>query len=479
MRNKNKILLLLIGLFVLVSLIFIGQPRTESRSQYHSSQLKKSTFQDENTEKTDYVDNNGRITIAADLGYATIIVQKKDRYRTEYYYDDQGKPISRYSGYFALLREYNEKGENTTVIYLDLDGNPVIIANGYAMEKREYNSNGQITRVNYYDTAGLPILTTSYGNGKINEYDSTGKVARIIYIDTAGNPTMTDQGYAMVGRNYYLSDGLENGKVESEFYYDEKGKPVALSLGQYGVHKEYNSIGQETVLTYLNENGDPTVTNKGYTTVVRTYHANNTLKTERYYDLSGNPFALSEGQFGISRTNGQVVYLNKEGNESFNLKNLLYNQSWLVIILSLIALFLSNLTSKRWNVLLLILAISSIVYLTLLFRDNEKRKSFELFASYKYFFVDGEKRADVLKNIWLFIPFGAILYRLSPQKTVLLIPLALSALIEGIQYYTGTGFCELDDVISNCFGGWVGFESAKLLGSLFFRNIHDQKKISN
>lgn len=102
-----------------------------------------------------------------------------------------------------------------------------------------------------------------------------------------------------------------------------------------------------------------------------------------------------------------------------------------------------------------------------------------IFASYKYFFVDGEKRADVLKNIWLFIPFGAILYRLSPQKTVLLIPLALSALIEGIQYYTGTGFCELDDVISNCFGGWVGFESAKLLGSLFFRNIHDQKKISN
>ena len=468
----KKILKTFILLFFLVfSFLFISPVMKESRSSFHSSQLKKKVTMDDNIERTDYVDKDGRIAIAADLGFATVISKKNNNTKTYYYYDEKGEPISRYSGYFALQREYDEDGNNITVYYLDIKGNPVVTANGYAIEKREYNEYGQITRINYFDANGVPIVTSSYGNGKINEYDSNGNICRIIYIDTVGNPVMTNQGYAIVNRNYYISDGIENGRVESEFYLNEQGLPVALSLGQYGVHKEYNSIGQETVLTYLDENGAPTVTNKGYTTVVRTYHSNNTVATERYFDLKGNPFALSEGQFGIDKENGQTNYLNIEGKKTINLKNVLYNHSWLIIVLSLIVLLISNLISRKGNVILLILAIGAILYLTLLFRENIGNKSIDFFKSYNLFFIDAERRANVLKNIWLFIPLGMVLFRLCPQKSILLIPILLSALIEVIQYYTSTGFCELDDIISNGLGGAIGYGmgcQAKMIHDLLF-----------
>ena len=64
---------------------------------------------------------------------------------------------------------------------------------------------------------------------------------------------------------------------------------------------------------------------------------------------------------------------------------------------------------------------------------------------------------DIFRNIWLFIPLGAILYNLYPQKVVLLIPILLSGLIELVQYITKTGICELDDIINNGLGGATGY----------------------
>ena len=343
----------------------------------------------------------------------------------------------------------------------------MIMANGYAIELKEYNENRQAVSVKYYDTKENPILTLSYGYGKINEYNEYGKIVRITHINATGAPMMTKQGYASITRNYYTSDGPDNGRVESEFYFDDIGDPVSLSLGQFGVHKEYDENEREAVLTYLDAAGEPIVTNKGYTTIVRTYHANGSITSERYYDLKGNPFSLSEGQYGFSVENGQTVYLNQAGKEVFNLKNLLYNQSWLVIVLAMIAVFLAALNDKRWNCFFLVIYIVAIAYFTLMFRESDEGKvNLRLFWSYKDIITDSKTRADILKNIWLFIPLGAIIYKLYPPKVVLCVPVTISILIEIIQYISGTGLCELDDVISNGLGGIIGFGSCKLLCEL-------------
>ena len=457
-RNNTIFYIIVFLLFLIISFLFITPIPRKARSEFHSSQLKKITVTSENIKRIDYVNADGQLTIAANLGYATIVITKTENSTLEQYFDDKGEPISPYNGCYALLREYDDKGNNTRTTYLNRSNKPVIMVNGYAIELKEYNENRQEVAVRYYDTEGNPILTPSYGYGKFNEYNENGKISRITYIDASGTPMMTGQGYAIVTRNYYVSDGPENGKVEREFYFDESRNPVSCSLGQYGVHKEYDEYGREAVLTYLDASGEPIATNKGYTTIARTYFANGAVATERYYDLNGGPFSLSEGQYGFSVENGQKFYLNQTGKEIFNLKNLLYNESWLAIIFAMIAVLLIVLIDRRWSFLFLFMYLFAILYLTLMFRESgEEEANLVLFWSYKKLITDSETRSDILKNIWLFIPLGAILYRLYPHKVILWIPIILSALIEIIQYINGTGLCELDDVISNGLGGIIGY----------------------
>ncbi len=456
-------------LFILFSLLFISPKSGDVRSAYHSSQLEKEIIPDGNTERTDYVDNNGRITIAADLGYASKVVTYSDKFETEQYFDDQGKPISRYLGYYGLLREYDNTGKVIRIKYLDNDGNPVEMWYGYAIEEYEYNEEGHIQITRYYDTEGFPVSTSAYGFGRINEYDANHKVIRIVFIDESGMPMMTKQGCAIIRRNYYRSGESDSGRVESELYFNEKDIPISLSLGQYGVHKEYDEFGREIVLTYLDAEGKPTKTNKGYTTIKRTYQTDNTIATERYFDLDGKPFAMPDGQYGIKKENGQVIYLDENGSETFSIRRLLYNHSWIVVLLALFVVMLSALTGRKQNVVFLILYIATIVYMTLLFRESGAMPFSVFLRYYKRIFADSNARADIIKNIWLFIPLGAVLYRMRPKVTIIFIPIILSILIEGIQLITKTGTCELDDIISNSLGGLIGFYMGKLAEDIKLR----------
>ncbi len=469
--RKKGFRIVFYALFLIVSCLFITPTIQVVESEFHSLQLQKVITQNENTKRIDYIDSNGKLTVAGNLGYATCIITRTENRELEQYYDENGQPINRDNRYYAILREYDDKGNNIRIIYQDIHGNPVMLAGGYAIEKREYNEKGQIITARYYDKEEKPILTPSYGYGKKNEYDENGQISRITYIDNSGDPMMTGMGYASVLRKNYTTEGPENGKAEYEFYFDDAGNPICLSLGQYGVHKEYDEYGRESVLTYLDANGQPIITNRGYTTIARTYHVNGTIATELYYDLEGNPYALSEGQYGVKKEKNQTIYLNQSGEETFNLKNLLYNHSWIIIFIAIIMIIVSGMVEKKLNIFFLVMYICTIGYLTLMFRENTIIRGPGFFLSYGSVLSDGKARADILKNIWLFIPLGAFLYRVYPKKIVLLVPVILSIMIEGIQYFSRLGFCELDDVISNGLGGWIGFFMEKLTINLKKRII--------
>lgn len=66
----------------------------------------------------------------------------------------------------------------------------------------------------------------------------------------------------------------------------------------------------------------------------------------------------------------------------------------------------------------------------------------------------------IVGNIFLFVPLGFVLMHVTGQKhrIVWCIGLCffLSVLIEALQYITGTGLCELDDVMHNTLGGGIG-----------------------
>lgn len=115
------------------------------------------------------------------------------------------------------------------------------------------------------------------------------------------------------------------------------------------------------------------------------------------------------------------------------------------------------LSRRKLNKVMLPMYIMFIVYMTVMFREiGVGMLNLELFWSYRLFKVSSELKMEILNNIWLFIPLGAILYRLYPKWRVVLLPIIVSVVIEVAQYILGVGLCELDDVISNGIGGLIG-----------------------
>ena len=465
-KNFSKICksILLVVFLITSVVLLIPQKNSPSNQMRHQSLSKRITTEGK-IERIDYIDNNGAITFAADVGYATMIATMNDESsRIEHFYNEAGEPISRYPGFYALLREYDDKGHNYRTVYLDRDDLPTITVYGYSEKWMTFYDTGRVKTEKYFDPMGNEVCTSTYGCGFLNEYDENGRVIKITYLNEADEPMRVGLGYAIVTRYYYNTDQFDDNKVEFEYYFDEKQEPVALSLGQFGVRKEYDENGQVSVITYLDQYGSPIVTNKGYTTVTKTYYANNFTATELYFDIEGNPFALSEGQYGILKENDQIIYLDINGKEIYNFKRLLYNQSWIVILCSMIIMIISTALSKKWNAVLLFAYILVIIYMTLMFRSNISYKTgFTLQWSYWQLFSDNEVRTDMLRNIWLFIPLGIIFFQLYPKKIILFVPVAFSIIIEGIQYISQTGFCEINDVLSNGLGGIIGYCAENML----------------
>ncbi|QTE75004.1 VanZ family protein [Clostridiales bacterium FE2010] len=457
----KKTYIILLALFVISSFVFIDPIVPNEKSEYSSSQLEKVTTEECDSIKIDYIDGNGRITVAAELGYSTVVISQTEQGELECYYDNQGKPVSRrYAGYYAILRKKDDKGNVDRVIYLDQDGAPVIIASGYAEERREINQKGQTIFIRYYDDHGQQVLTELYGYGEKHEYDEKGQIKKIIYIDINDRPMETKLGYAIVTRNYHIEKG--KGSVIYEFYYDKDEKPIALSLGQYGVCKEYDENGRELVVTYLDENGISSNCQRGYASIKKTYHANGRTKSEQYFDQQGKPYALSEGQYGIEICNNKFIYLNQYGEQILNIKSLLYNNSWIIILCAISIVVLTTVINRKWNYAILVIYIIIIAYMTLIFREYVESKHVSILWGYKRILYDSEARSDIFKNIWLFVPIGAILYNIYPKRFVLLIPFILSATIEIVQHIFAIGICELDDIISNGLGAVIGFGGAQL-----------------
>ena len=461
MKKDKKRFFLLWIMFLILSCLYISPREPTLSSPSPTKQLKRRTTANENSERIDYIDDDGNITIAENLGYATVIIKTDGQEERESFYDEHGDPAVLRLGYSAIMREYDKNGNMIRITYLGADGKPVTTRNGYASEVREYNQQSQLTGVRYYNAAEEPACSANSGYGRDIQYDENGNQGKVTYIDSSDEPMMTPRGYAIISRTYYLTDGPEYGQVESEFYFGARGEPVRLQLDQYGLHNEYDEYGRATTVTFLDAAGNPMVNNRGYATVRRAYSDKNQIIAERYFDESGNPCQLSEGQYGYRWKDGKRVYLDENGNDQLSLKNILYTHSWLVIIIATAVLILSVIADKKLNIIMLIICILTILYLTLMNRNSISTQSgIGLFTSFQRILFDREIRANVLRNIWLFIPTGTILFSLYPQKRVLLIPAIISILIEIIQYLTGIGYCDAGDVVCNCLGAVTGFMTA-------------------
>lgn len=78
----------------------------------------------------------------------------------------------------------------------------------------------------------------------------------------------------------------------------------------------------------------------------------------------------------------------------------------------------------------------------------------------------------VLGNVVMFIPFGFlgwIFPQLKELKSLLFSFISAIVIVEALQYFTRLGICEIDDVILNTFGVYLGFLMCRFLENKFSR----------
>lgn len=204
-------------------------------------------------------------------------------------------------------------GSVTSTSYVNPDG--VItyaIDMCYATVYRMRDDDGRVVKERYLDASGNSVARYGDYYGVSYEYDETSTV--ITYFDAEGNPIILSDGYSTIVRTQV------DGRASDDFYYDLNGQQVRCSGGYYGLHREYNSDGQNTSLTFLDKDGHAVCTSSGYTSKTYQHDRNGTVVGEQYFDTEGNPVRSLLGQYGeLYRRNeqgyiSQITYLGADGN---------------------------------------------------------------------------------------------------------------------------------------------------------------------
>lgn len=454
LKQKSAHALLLV--FILASILFLKPDATvDHDTGFVSSELEVRKIVERNVTSTSYVNSDGIITDAIDMGYTTVQRKRNSagQVTEEFYLDAAGNPVERYGEYCGTAYEYNDG--DIVIRYLGADKQPMMLSSGYSAIVRTLVE-GKATDDFYYDLNMQPVQCAGGYYGLHREYDEQGLNCAITYLDENRQPVICTSGYAV---KTYLRDS--EGTVIGERYFDTEGKPVKSSLGQYGELYQRDEQGRISQITYLGADGNPTPTNAGYTVMKRTYHRDGTADTDMYFDADGNPMVLSKGQHGIKRSGKVNQLLDKNGHVMLCVDNILNGFPFMVVISGCVICLLILLLSKKMSIFLTVAYVVFILYETLMFRETgDERTNFVLFSYADRFLTEQAVRVGVINNIWLFAPLGAGLYRIIQKKWVLLVPFLMSVAIETTQYITGLGIAEFDDVFGNTMGGWIGVLTA-------------------
>ena len=324
----------------------------------------------------------------------------------------------------------------------------VALDKNYATVVRTLDSNGNCVLERYFDNHGKPTVSINGNSALRREYNEAGQWVCSTSLDSTLRPVTGRSRYASIHRTYNA-----NGKVETEMYYSADGLPAIDHYKKYGIRYEYNENNKISVITNLDAAGNPMINSDHYAVSKRTYASDGKLHTEMFYDEHGNPAKLGDGQYGYVYENGRPVCVDQNGRKIFVLRHFLLNTIFIVLLIGVILLLLILFSDSMLTWILLLLYLSFIAYMTIINRETGSSVvTWYIPPNYYLFFKDSE----ILANIWLFIPLGAILYKLSHIWEIISLPIALSLAIETSQLFFDIGAFELSDIIANSLGGVMG-----------------------
>ncbi|MBQ9613431.1 MAG: hypothetical protein IJV14_12715, partial [Lachnospiraceae bacterium] len=146
--NRHKLLIIVLYLVILLLAVF-----SKSRSA-SSLELHKRVSVENNVTRTDYVDDEGRITYAIDKNYAILVETRENNTVFREFFDEDGNPQRQSGGFFALLRSFNADDLVEYEYYYDAEGKPVAVEDGTYGLYYEYNEEGQNILLAFLDENG-------------------------------------------------------------------------------------------------------------------------------------------------------------------------------------------------------------------------------------------------------------------------------------------------------------------------------------
>lgn len=107
-----------------------------------------------------------------------------------------------------------------------------------------------------------------------------GNIRRVDYVDNDGIVTVHPiERYSTV-----LQKVDKDGLIIEEHYFDEKGEPVAVKEGYYGVFQYYEN-GSLVQNTFVDMNDQPVINTNGYASSKRIYNDRKQLIEIYYFDI--------------------------------------------------------------------------------------------------------------------------------------------------------------------------------------------------
>lgn len=212
---------------------------------------------------------------------------------------------------WAICRVKNEGGMNTEFSYYNQYDQKMLCYDKYFRKEIEYNESGQVVRTLFYDTVNN--LTPNEMGVCIVEiqYDAKNPHLPACMMFKKNNDDLCNNniGVAKIYKTYNT-----NGKIESEFYFNEDNKP-AYSLGVHLYKYEYDNKGRLTSIAAMNDRKLPTIQNQSNSHRVEYVYDNlnrivETLKYDTTNQLIKRPYpAIIRTTLGVDHQILMMEYL--------------------------------------------------------------------------------------------------------------------------------------------------------------------------
>ena len=165
-----------------------------------------------------------------------------------------------------LQEAITEDGNVQRIDYVNKNGDITFAANRHYATCIKTRDGAKVLE-EYFDENGNPTMQRLGNFALLKEYNELDQDYKITYLGINKVPVMIRSGCAIVVRTFN-----QNGKVETETYYDTKEKPVKTKSLGYGSYYGYDEVGRIDEITYLDQGGHPMISGQGFAIVHRNYY---------------------------------------------------------------------------------------------------------------------------------------------------------------------------------------------------------------